>query len=93
MNDRSILSLQELIKELGIYFLLFDRAGYGDSDPNMKRSVKSEALDIQELADKLELGSKFYVIGVSMGSYPTWSCLKYIPRRYQYSHWKLLNFL
>lgn len=73
--------MQELIEELGIYFLLFDRAGYGDSDPNMKRSVKSEALDIEELADKLELGSKFYVIGVSMGSYPTWSCLRYIPHR------------
>ncbi|OWM69003.1 hypothetical protein CDL15_Pgr025190 [Punica granatum] len=72
---------QELIEELGIYFLLFDRAGYGDSDLNMKRSVKSEALDIEELVDKLELGSKFYVIGVSMGSYPTWSCLKYIPHR------------
>ncbi|KAK4790696.1 hypothetical protein SAY86_018000 [Trapa natans] len=72
---------QDVIEELGIYILLFDRAGYGDSDPNMYRSVKSEALDIEELADKLELGSKFYVIGVSMGSYPTWSCLRYIPHR------------
>ncbi|KAK4780149.1 hypothetical protein SAY87_016255 [Trapa incisa] len=72
---------QELIEELGIYFLLFDRAGYGDSDLNMKRSVESEALDIQQLADKLELGSNFYVIGVSMGSYPTWGCLRYIPHR------------
>lgn len=72
---------QELIEELGIYFLLYDRAGYGESDPNPKRSVKSEALDIQELADQLQLGPKFYVIGVSMGSYPIWSCLKYIPER------------
>ncbi|KAL3752327.1 hypothetical protein ACJRO7_013044 [Eucalyptus globulus] len=72
---------QELIEKLGIYFLLFDRAGYGDSDPNLKRSTKSEAYDIQELADQLKLGPKFYVIGVSMGSYPAWSCLKYIPQR------------
>ncbi|KAJ4724807.1 alpha/beta-Hydrolases superfamily protein [Melia azedarach] len=72
---------QELTEELGIYFLLYDRAGYGESDPNPRRSVKSEALDILELADQLQLGSKFYVIGVSMGSYPTWSCLKYIPYR------------
>ncbi|OMO89176.1 hypothetical protein COLO4_19891 [Corchorus olitorius] len=28
---------QELIEELGIYFLLYDRAGYGESDPNLKR--------------------------------------------------------
>ncbi|XP_072999574.1 uncharacterized protein [Typha latifolia] len=72
---------QELVEELGVYYLSFDRAGYGESDPNPKRSVKSEAFDIQELADKLELGEKFYVIGGSMGGYPTWSCLNYIPHR------------
>ena len=75
------ISFQELIDELGIYFLLFDRAGYGESDPDTKHTVKSEAFDIQELADQLELGSKFYVIGVSMASYSIWSCLKYIPDR------------
>ncbi|GMN61065.1 hypothetical protein TIFTF001_030159 [Ficus carica] len=72
---------QELIEELKIYFLHFDRAGYGESDPYPSRSVKSEAFDIQELADKLEIGSKFYIIGISMGGYPVWSCLKYIPHR------------
>lgn len=77
----NFLAPQGMIEELGIYFLLYDRAGYGESDPNLRRSVKSEALDIQELADQLEIGSKFYVIGVSMGSYAIWSCLKYIPHR------------
>ncbi|XP_002276360.2 uncharacterized protein LOC100253478 isoform X1 [Vitis vinifera] len=80
-KEMNFLAPQELIDELGIYFLLFDRAGYGESDLNPKRSVKNEAFDIQEVADRLELGSKFYVIGVSMGSYPTWSCLKHIPHR------------
>lgn len=69
--------------ELGIYLVQFDRAGYGDSDPNPKRSLKSESSDIQELADQLQLGSKFYLIGVSIGSYPTWSCIKNIPERSQ----------
>ncbi|KAE9461356.1 hypothetical protein C3L33_06738, partial [Rhododendron williamsianum] len=59
---------QELIEELRIYFLFFDRAGYGESDPYPERSVRSEALDIQELADKLHIGSKFYVIGFSLGA-------------------------
>lgn len=77
-----LIDLQEFIEELGIYFLFFDRAGYGDSDPYPKRSVKSEAFDIEELADKLQLGSKFYVIGLSIGAYPIWSCLKYIPNRH-----------
>ncbi|KAK7272223.1 hypothetical protein RJT34_28697 [Clitoria ternatea] len=72
---------QELSEDLGIYFLYFDRAGYGESDPHSSRSVKSEAYDIKELADKLQLGHKFYIIGTSMGGYPVWSCLKYIPER------------
>uniref|UniRef100_A0A0R0H365 AB hydrolase-1 domain-containing protein n=1 Tax=Glycine max TaxID=3847 RepID=A0A0R0H365_SOYBN len=77
----NFLAPQELIDELGIYILQYDRAGYGESDPNPKRSLKSEALDIEELADLLQIGSKFYLIGVSMGSYATWSCLNYIPNR------------
>ncbi|KAF6165954.1 hypothetical protein GIB67_012851 [Kingdonia uniflora] len=72
---------KELIEELGVYLLSFDRAGYGESDPNLLRSVKSEAFDIQELADQLEFESKFYMIGVSMGGYSLWGCLKYIPHR------------
>ncbi|KAE9463354.1 hypothetical protein C3L33_04718, partial [Rhododendron williamsianum] len=80
-KDMILVASQELIEELGIYFLSFDRAGYGESDPNPKRSVKSEAFDIQELADQLQLGDTFYVLGFSMGGYPIWGCLKYIPHR------------
>jgi len=76
-----LLSIQELVEELGIYLLAFDRAGYGESDPNPRRDVKSEALDIEELADQLELGQKFYVLGTSMGGYSVWGCLQYIPHR------------
>ena len=73
--------MQELVEELGIYMLFFDRAGYGDSDANPKRSLKSDATDVEELADALQLGDKFYVVGCSMGGYPAWSCLNYIPHR------------
>ncbi|XP_038705589.1 uncharacterized protein LOC120001371 [Tripterygium wilfordii] len=72
---------EEVMDELGVYIVTFDRAGYGESDPNPKRSVKSEAFDIQELADQLKLGPKFYVIGISIGTYSIWACLKYIPHR------------
>ncbi|KAK6138183.1 hypothetical protein DH2020_028067 [Rehmannia glutinosa] len=72
---------EEVLKELQIYIVAFDRAGYGESDPNPRRSVKSEAFDIQELADKLQLGPKFYVIGLSIGAYAVYGCLKYIPHR------------
>ncbi|KAK7324863.1 hypothetical protein VNO77_28754 [Canavalia gladiata] len=80
-KDETLPVSQELVEDLGIYFLCYDRAGYGESDPHPSRSVKSEAYDIEELADKLQIGHKFYVIGVSMGGYPVWSSLKYIPHR------------
>ncbi|KAL3620188.1 hypothetical protein CASFOL_035100 [Castilleja foliolosa] len=72
---------QEVLEELQICIITFDRAGYGESDPNPRRSVKSEVFDIQELADKLQLGPKFYVVGLSIGVYPVYACLKYIPHR------------
>ncbi|CAA6665433.1 unnamed protein product [Spirodela intermedia] len=71
----------ELVQELGIYLLSFDRAGYGESDPNPRRTEKTTALDVAELADQLNLGPKFYVIGHSMGGQAVWGCLKYIPHR------------
>lgn len=37
------------------FILSFDRAGYGESEPHPKRTVKSEAFDVKELADKLEV--------------------------------------
>uniref|UniRef100_A0A803QUN9 AB hydrolase-1 domain-containing protein n=2 Tax=Cannabis sativa TaxID=3483 RepID=A0A803QUN9_CANSA len=72
---------QEAIEELGVYIVGFDRPGYGESDPDPKRTMKSLALDIEELADQLGLGSKFYVIGFSMGGQAIWGCLKFIPNR------------
>uniref|UniRef100_A0A7N0V146 AB hydrolase-1 domain-containing protein n=1 Tax=Kalanchoe fedtschenkoi TaxID=63787 RepID=A0A7N0V146_KALFE len=71
----------ELFEELGLYIVSFDRPGYGESDPNPKITDKSTALDIEELADQLELGSKFYVIGFSLGGEIVWTCLKYLPHR------------
>ncbi|KAK2986194.1 hypothetical protein RJ640_012452 [Escallonia rubra] len=57
-KDLNLPVSQELIEELRIYFLSFDRAGYGESDPHPLRTVKSEAFDIQELADILQIGPK-----------------------------------
>ena len=81
-NTLILNTFQELIEELGLYILSFDRPGYGESDPHPTQTLKSLALDIEELADHLKLGSKFYVIGYSIGSHLVWGCLKYIPHRY-----------
>lgn len=74
--------LQSVMDELGVYMVSLDRPGYGESDPDPNRTPKSIALDIEELADQLGLGSRFYVIGFSMGGQIVWGCLKYIPHRY-----------
>ncbi|PON37631.1 Alpha/beta hydrolase fold, partial [Parasponia andersonii] len=71
----------ELVQELGVYVVGFDKSGYGESDPDPNQTVKSLALDVEELADQLGLGSKFYVVGSSMGGQAVWGCLKYIPNR------------
>ncbi|KAG5239571.1 hypothetical protein OIU77_012884 [Salix suchowensis] len=70
-----------VVEELQLYIVSFDRPGYGESDPDLKRTPKSMALDIEELADHLGLGSKFHVMGFSMGGQVVWGCLKYIPHR------------
>ncbi|CAA7033748.1 unnamed protein product [Microthlaspi erraticum] len=72
---------KELIEELGVYCIFYDRVGYGESDSNAKHSVKSEVDDMAELADQLEIGPKFYLVGVSLGAYPMWGSLKHIPHR------------
>ncbi|KAL6519347.1 hypothetical protein OROGR_018667 [Orobanche gracilis] len=71
----------DIVESRGVYIVSFDRPGYGESDPNPKQTVKSIAFDIEELADQLGLGSRFYVVGFSLGGQIVWTCLKYIPHR------------
>uniref|UniRef100_A0A1S3YA51 AB hydrolase-1 domain-containing protein n=1 Tax=Nicotiana tabacum TaxID=4097 RepID=A0A1S3YA51_TOBAC len=71
----------ETLEELGAYVVSFDRPGYGESDPDPERTIQTTALDMEELADQLGLGPKFYVMGFSMGGQSVWGCLKYIPNR------------
>lgn len=76
---------QDVVEGLGVYIVSIDRPGYGESDPNPKQTLKSTATDLEELADQLGLGSKFYVVGFSMGGQVIWTCLKYIPHRYGFA--------
>lgn len=70
-----------MVAELGIHIVTFDRAGYGQSDPNPKRSIKSEAQDVEDLADGLSFGPTFFVIATSIGGYTGWGLIRYIPER------------
>ena len=82
LNDRGVvLCFQGLLQELGIYLLSFDRPGYCESDAHPARTEESIAVDIVELADNLQLGPRFHLMGFSMGGEIMWSCLKHIPHR------------
>ncbi|ONK77577.1 uncharacterized protein A4U43_C02F8050 [Asparagus officinalis] len=80
-KELGIFASQDLVEKLQIYFLSYDRPGYGESDPNPRRTIKTDAMDIEELADQLKIGSKFYVFGPSLGGCLLWGFLKYIPHR------------
>ncbi|KAE8701065.1 germin-like protein subfamily 3 member 2-like [Hibiscus syriacus] len=70
-------------KEIAKHKLIVDH-GFSSSrndEPLVTQLSPSLALDIEELADQLGLGSKFYVVGNSMGGHAVWGCLKYIPHR------------
>lgn len=56
----------------------FDKPGYGESGPQPRRFVKSNASDIEEIANILKLDEKFFVVGFSLGGELVWGCLKYI---------------
>jgi pimeloyl-ACP methyl ester carboxylesterase len=43
--------------------------------------AKTIATDTEELADNVNLGPKFHVIGGSLGGAFTWSVIKHIPHR------------
>ncbi|KAG9137520.1 hypothetical protein Leryth_016807 [Lithospermum erythrorhizon] len=79
-ND-PLLEALNLFEEFHVYIVGFDRPGYGESDPDPKRTFKSTSLDIEELGDHLKLGTKFYIMGYSAGGALGWGCLKYIPHR------------
>jgi pimeloyl-ACP methyl ester carboxylesterase len=72
---------EELLNDLSIYLVAFDRAGYGQSDPHPERTIKSAVNDIEDFANELGLKPKFYVIVTSIGSYTAWGLIKYLPER------------
>lgn len=59
----------------------FDRAGYGESDPDPRRSLRSAALDIADLADALGLGPSFHLVCSSLGCHAGWAAVRHIPHR------------
>lgn len=69
--------------QLGIRLISYDRPGYGDSSRHQGRAVADAALDVLDIADRLEL-PKFSVVGRSGGGPHALACAALIdPKRLQ----------
>ncbi|CAI5470633.1 unnamed protein product [Closterium sp. Yama58-4] len=72
---------QEFLEANGIRLVSYDRAGYGQSDPNPGRTLQSDVRDAGEVATLAGLGEKFYLVATSMGTYVALGALRYMPHR------------
>jgi pimeloyl-ACP methyl ester carboxylesterase len=63
----------EIIAELGVRMITYDRPGYGESDPQPGRRVVDAAADVAAIADHLGLG-RFAVVGTSGGGPHALAC-------------------
>lgn len=61
--------------------MAIDRPGYGRSDCDTEQTFKSSVQDIEEVADALSMGDKFWLLGYSCGGAFCWACARYIPHR------------
>lgn len=71
----------EFLIDRGVRMVSYDRPGFGQSDPFPKRTVLTEAKDIAEIANLLDMGPKFYVLAFGMGGYAAWGALQAIPEK------------
>ena len=70
----------QVLYELGVRLISFDRPGYGGSDRQPGRRVADVALDVMAIADELGL-DKFAVVGRSGGGPHALACAALLPDR------------
>jgi pimeloyl-ACP methyl ester carboxylesterase len=73
-------ALEAVIERAGIRYLVVDRPGFGESDPDPDGSVASFAGDLEQLADALGL-DRLSVVGVSAGGPYALACAWAMPER------------
>ncbi|GBG59338.1 hypothetical protein CBR_g32350 [Chara braunii] len=70
-----------LLEEFHIRMISYDRPGFGQSDPQPQRTLRTGAEDMAALADALELGDKFWILSYSGGGPHAWAAARFIPHR------------
>lgn len=69
-----------LLYQLGIRLISYDRPGYGDSTRQKGRTVADAAMDVLDLADKLDV-AEFSIVGRSGGGPHALACAALISQR------------
>lgn len=71
---------EPILEEEDLRVITPERPGYGQSDPEKHRTIKSFAKDIEQLANYLGI-EKFHVAGISGGGPYTLACAQALPDR------------
>jgi pimeloyl-ACP methyl ester carboxylesterase len=64
---------------MGVRLVSIDRPGYSLNYFSQKQTYKFAAGDIAQIADALELGQKFWLLGYSGGGPYCWPAARFIP--------------
>jgi pimeloyl-ACP methyl ester carboxylesterase len=71
---------RDIARERGVRLIGVERPGIGSSTPHLHRNVAEGARDIEQLADRLDIG-RFGVIGLSGGGPYALACAHELPER------------
>ncbi|GBG73019.1 hypothetical protein CBR_g12738 [Chara braunii] len=69
----------DLLKEYDVRLISYDRPGFGQSDPDPSRTLKSGAKDIAAFAKLVNVTHRFWVLGYSGGGPHALSAARFIP--------------
>lgn len=71
----------DLLWSFSVRLVSIDRPGYGRSDPCPSMTMESFCQDVEEVAEMLEMGDKFWLLGYSAGGAFCWAAARFIPHR------------
>jgi pimeloyl-ACP methyl ester carboxylesterase len=77
---RTTLGFEDLIADLGVRLITYDRPGYGQSERQRGRRVADSAVDVATIADAIGV-ERFAVEGGSSGSAHAWAVAALLPER------------
>ncbi|KAI5077444.1 hypothetical protein GOP47_0007268 [Adiantum capillus-veneris] len=72
---------EEMLMKFGVRLVAFDRAGYGQSEPDPSMTLEGACEDLEQVLDMLQLGPKVFLLGFSCGGAYCYAAARFIPHR------------